>query len=353
MAELRYNPLTKDYVMIASHRQNRPQMPKDWCPFCPGSGNVPDSYDVFKYDNDFPALSTEPPEPDPVTTELYKTAPSYGKCEVILYSPDHNALLHQLSDEHVRKLVELWTARYIELSADPKVKYVFIFENRGEEVGVTMPHPHGQIYAFPFIPKKLALELEASLKKLGMDVKLTRRDDRYLKLDERTTFANDNNADVFISLHCNALPRGRHAKGVELYLMADSTDKDALDLAVLENRELSGNAQNAAEVNAAADKKTKLLLMILGDMQQNDKINESTALAEHLYERMSASGLSIRKVRQAPFFVLKGAGMPALLVEMGYITERSDANQLKSQAYRKKMMDATALGISNYLKRGS
>ncbi len=161
MAELRYNPLTKDYVMIASHRQNRPQMPKDWCPFCPGSGNVPDSYDVFKYDNDFPALSTDPPEPDAVETELYKTFPAYGKCEVILYSPDHHALLHQLSDEHVRKLVELWTARYIELSADPKVKYVFIFENRGEEVGVTMPHPHGQIYAFPFIPKKLALELDA------------------------------------------------------------------------------------------------------------------------------------------------------------------------------------------------
>ncbi|MDL2263035.1 N-acetylmuramoyl-L-alanine amidase [Synergistaceae bacterium OttesenSCG-928-I11] len=200
---------------------------------------------------------------------------------------------------------------------------------------------------------KAALELEASLKKLGMDVKLSRRDDRYLKLEERTAFANSNNADIFISLHCNALPKGKHATGVELYLMADSTDKDALNLAILENRELSGNAQNAAEVNAAADKKTKLLLMILGDMQQNDKINESTALAEHLYERMRASGLSIRKVRQAPFFVLKGAGMPALLVEMGYITERSDANQLNSAAHRKKMMDATALGISNYLKRGS
>lgn len=52
MAELRYNPLTKDWVMIASHRQNRPQMPKDWCPFCPGSGKVPESYDVYKYDND-------------------------------------------------------------------------------------------------------------------------------------------------------------------------------------------------------------------------------------------------------------------------------------------------------------
>ena len=56
MAELRWNPLIKDWVMIASHRQNRPQMPKDWCPFCPGSGKVPDHFDVYEYDNDFPAL---------------------------------------------------------------------------------------------------------------------------------------------------------------------------------------------------------------------------------------------------------------------------------------------------------
>ena len=66
MAELRYNPLLGDYVMIASHRQARPQMPKDYCPFCPGSGKVPDSYDVLCYDNDFPALSFEPPYPDDV-----------------------------------------------------------------------------------------------------------------------------------------------------------------------------------------------------------------------------------------------------------------------------------------------
>lgn len=161
MAELRYNPLTKDWVMIASHRQNRPQMPKDWCPFCPGSGKVPESYDVYKYDNDFPALSETPPEPDGVATDLYRTAEAYGKCEVILYSPEHNAKLYELSDAHMRKLVELWVERFDAMRADERIKYVFIFENRGEEVGVTMPHPHGQIYGLPFIPKKLELELGA------------------------------------------------------------------------------------------------------------------------------------------------------------------------------------------------
>ncbi len=161
MAELRYHPLTKDYIMIASHRQNRPQMPKDWCPFCPGSGKVPDHFDVLKYDNDFPALSQNPPKPDDVETELYKTAEAYGKCEVILYSPEHTITLPELPLSHVRKLVDLWTERFEELSKDEKIKYIFIFENRGEAVGVTMPHPHGQIYGYSFIPKKIELETES------------------------------------------------------------------------------------------------------------------------------------------------------------------------------------------------
>lgn len=162
MAELRWNPLIKDWIMVASNRQNRPQMPKDWCPFCPGSGKVPDNYDVYEYDNDFPALSANPPEPDDVETNIYKVGKNYGKCEVILYSPNHTITLPELPTEHIRKLVDLWTERYEVLSKDPKNKYVFIFENRGAAVGTTMPHPHGQIYAYPFIPKRLALELEAS-----------------------------------------------------------------------------------------------------------------------------------------------------------------------------------------------
>lgn len=167
MAELRFNPLTNDWVMIASHRQNRPQMPKDWCPFCPGPDNdkVPANYEVLKYDNDFPALSQNPPECDDVAecvNGVYKTMPSYGKCEVVLYSPNHTTTLPELSEGHIKKLVDLWTERFSELSKDEKIKYVFIFENRGEAVGVTMPHPHGQIYGYPFIPKKIELEINSA-----------------------------------------------------------------------------------------------------------------------------------------------------------------------------------------------
>lgn len=161
MAELRWNPMIGDWVMIASHRQNRPQMPKNWCPFCPGSGKVPDHFDVYKYDNDFPALSQTPPTPDPVGNDFFKTAPAYGKCEVILYTPEHTKSLSELSVPHAEKLVDLWIERFNELSKDPEIKYIFIFENRGEVVGVTMPHPHGQIYGYSFIPKKIELEKNA------------------------------------------------------------------------------------------------------------------------------------------------------------------------------------------------
>ena len=161
MAELRYNPLLKDWTMVASHRQNRPQMPKDWCPFCPGSGKVPDEFDVLKYDNDFPALMQNPPQPDEVGSSFYKTAQAYGKCEVILYSPKHTVTLCELPVKHIRKLVDLWCERYIELSKDEKIKYIFEFENRGEAVGVTMPHPHGQIYGYSKMPLKIKTELES------------------------------------------------------------------------------------------------------------------------------------------------------------------------------------------------
>ena len=146
MYELRWNPLLRTYTMVASNRQSRPDMPKDWCPFCPGEGKkVPPDYDVFSYDNDFPALKLNPDEITVKSTGKYSAVQNYGKCEVILYSPDHNAKLYELSPQHIVKLIHLWKDRFIELSKDEKIKYIFEFENRGEEVGVTMPHPHGQL----------------------------------------------------------------------------------------------------------------------------------------------------------------------------------------------------------------
>ena len=166
MAELRWNPLIKDWVMINSNRQSRPNMPKDYCPFCPGSGKVPEHYDVLKYDNDFPALSQNPlPVDVDIGVEgnsgLYSANPMYGKCEVILFSPEHKSSICKFTIEHIGKIIDLWIERFIEIGKNPDIKYIFIFENRGKLVGVTQPHPHGQIYGYSFLPKKIELECDS------------------------------------------------------------------------------------------------------------------------------------------------------------------------------------------------
>jgi UDPglucose--hexose-1-phosphate uridylyltransferase len=141
MSELRWHPLLRQWVVISAHRQDRPQMPEDGCPFCPGSGRVPEFYDVHLYPNDFPAFE--------------------GTCDVVLYSPQHHLLPSQLPVSQWEKVIALWRRRSVELAADRQVKHVMIFENQGEPVGVTMPHPHGQIYGFPFVPLRAERESEA------------------------------------------------------------------------------------------------------------------------------------------------------------------------------------------------
>jgi UDPglucose--hexose-1-phosphate uridylyltransferase len=161
MSELRWHPLLRQWVVVASHRQNRPQMPADWCPFCPGSGKVPEDYDVFLYPNDFPAFdqSGEPFDPEP---GLFKTTGARGACDVVIYNPNHTKRPSELTPEQWRKIIDLWTSRAAELSAMPDVRYVMIFENTGVAIGVTMPHPHGQIYAFPFLPPLVQTEVDAA-----------------------------------------------------------------------------------------------------------------------------------------------------------------------------------------------
>ena len=137
-------------------------MPTDWCPFCPGSGRVPDDYDVYIYPNDFAAFSIPPPEPAIRGDDFYRVGRSLGKCDVVLYHPDHTTSLPQLPLDHIVKLVRLWRARFSELKAMPGIRYVLIFENKGAVIGVTMPHPHGQIYASPFIPPRVEKEIAAA-----------------------------------------------------------------------------------------------------------------------------------------------------------------------------------------------
>jgi len=163
MHQLRWHALLKQWVVFNTDRQNRPQMPADWCPFDPGSGKVPDHYDVHLYANDFPGFF---PAADPFSANrhpgLFDSTGPRGACDVVLYSPEHTLPPSQLSLENWRKVLDVWTSRTRDHSRNPDMALVAIFENCGEAVGVTMPHPHGQIYAMPFVSPVVEKELEAA-----------------------------------------------------------------------------------------------------------------------------------------------------------------------------------------------
>ena len=142
-------------------------MPANWCPFDPGSGRVPDHYDVYLYPNDFPAFSPEAPLFVPHPGLFAETGPR-GACDVVLYSPEHTLPPSKLSLDNWRKVIDLWTRRTREHTENPDIALVCVFENCGEAVGVTMPHPHGQIYAMPFISPNIQREL-ASLQQYATE----------------------------------------------------------------------------------------------------------------------------------------------------------------------------------------
>lgn len=169
MSELRWNPLLQQWVITATHRQERTFFPPDdYCPLCPTKeGGFPtevptEEYEIVTFDNKFPSLRRNAPEPAVEETGLYKVRPAEGVCEVICYSSKHSGSLTDHSVEEINNLIHVWTDRYEELGALDFVEYVFIFENKGKEIGVTLNHPHGQIYAYPFIPPTVEREVEAS-----------------------------------------------------------------------------------------------------------------------------------------------------------------------------------------------
>ncbi|MEU9346565.1 galactose-1-phosphate uridylyltransferase [Streptomyces sp. NPDC048278] len=149
-SEVRRDALLGDQVAIASHRQGRTyHPPADQCPLCPTKGDrlseIPDSsYDVVVFENRFPSLAGDS-----------------GRCEVVCFTSDHDASFASLTEEQARLVLDAWTDRTSELSHLPSVEQVFCFENRGEEIGVTLGHPHGQIYAYPFTTPRTALMLRS------------------------------------------------------------------------------------------------------------------------------------------------------------------------------------------------
>jgi UDPglucose--hexose-1-phosphate uridylyltransferase len=166
---MRWHPLLEQWIVTAKHRQERTYHPRqDLCPFCPrrkagGFSEVPRAeYDIAVFENAFPTFQRHPPRPAVRGSALTPVQASRGICEVVLYSPEHDQSLGGLAVEQIYKLVCVWTDRYRELGGKRFVRYVLIFENKGAVVGVTLTHPHGQIYAFPFIPPIPKRELAAA-----------------------------------------------------------------------------------------------------------------------------------------------------------------------------------------------
>lgn len=169
MNELRWDPTLEEWVAYATHRQGRTFLPpKEYCPLCPTEpGGFPtevprESYDVVVFENKFPSFSPRTAEPAEPGTDLTPTRAGEGVCEVVLYSDRHEATLAGMNEERICNLVDVWADRYEELGAREEVEYVFIFENKGESIGVTVHHPHGQIYAYPFVPPRPKKELDAA-----------------------------------------------------------------------------------------------------------------------------------------------------------------------------------------------
>lgn len=168
MSEMRWNPLLEEWVVTATHRQERTFFPPpDYCPLCPTKPGgfpteIPDStFEIVVFENKFPAFRRNPSPPEVESRGVLEARPAQGICEVVVYTPEHEGTLTEQPVEAIDRLIWVWTDRTRELGARPEVQYVLVFENKGQEVGVTLAHPHGQIYAFPYIPPVPAREVAA------------------------------------------------------------------------------------------------------------------------------------------------------------------------------------------------
>ena len=178
--EERWHPLREEWVIIAAHRNERPwtgdtlnrqseELPAyaPGCYLCPGNSRVhgqrnPNYDGIFVFDNDLPCVSPEAPLDLPAPPSPFRNRPAQGRARVVCYSPLHNTTLAELPVEQVGNLLQCWQEQYRELGAMPEVNHVLVFENKGKVVGVSNPHPHGQIYATNFVFKTIEVEAAAA-----------------------------------------------------------------------------------------------------------------------------------------------------------------------------------------------
>jgi UDPglucose--hexose-1-phosphate uridylyltransferase len=215
--EERWHPLREEWVIVAAHRQDRPwsggtvssqqeKLPEyvQDCYLCPGNARVsgmsnPRYTQTFVFDNDHPSVSPNAPTALSQPAGIYRNKPAQGIARVVCYSPKHNLTLGELKLAEIKNLLHVWQDQYRDLGSRPEVAHVLIFENKGEAVGVSNPHPHCQIYATNFVFKTIETEARASQRHL-------RETDRVLfqdilaaeKEDGRRIIAENDSAIAFV-----------------------------------------------------------------------------------------------------------------------------------------------------------
>lgn len=183
--EERWHPLREEWVIIAAHRQDRPWSGETFesaaknlpeyvsdCYLCPGNNRVrgltnPEFTQTFVFDNDHPCVASDAPENQAPPAEIYQSRPARGIARVVCYSPKHNLTLGELEPLEIEELIDVWREQFQDLQARPEISNVLIFENKGEVVGVSNPHPHCQIYANNFVFKSIETEAKAGQKHLA------------------------------------------------------------------------------------------------------------------------------------------------------------------------------------------
>ena len=212
--EERWHPLREEWVIVAAHRQDRPwsgetvaraqqELPEyvSDCYLCPGNARVsgktnPRYEQTFVFDNDHPCVSLDAPEASEPAPGIYQRRPARGIARVVCYSPKHNLTLGELEPAEIENLLQVWQRQYTDLGSRPEITHVLIFENKGEVVGVSNPHPHCQIYATNFVFKTIETETRASQRYLAETGRVLFQDILAAEIEDRSRIIAENESAI-------------------------------------------------------------------------------------------------------------------------------------------------------------
>src|SRR6185503_15301625 len=236
MWEERWHPLREEWVIVAAHRQTRPwagaevggQAPKPpafdpTCYLCPGNARVggavnPRYTGTFVFDNDHPCVGLDAPRELAAPPGIYRNSPATGIARVVCYTPKHNVTLAELPAHDIATLLDTWCEQYLELGARPEIRHVLTFENKGEVVGMSNPHAHGQIYATNFVFKTIETEAAACRRYYQEHRRVLFQDILRTELEDgRRVLFENGSAVAFLpyfaryAYECYVAPRGTHA----------------------------------------------------------------------------------------------------------------------------------------------